>query len=163
MLTPVTPPCYLTANQSENCAPADHTPCEPLPCLDFKNALLKPTEESGFWALAAPDSLLGVCNKRCTFLHHTPVSVDWLYSARASGPKFGSVTIDNKSADIQGSSKSKLESDLDGPWTYEPSLRNDRHNCLKGEGKEKYVFSSKYIWRERLLSEMLFCFKNLNL
>lgn len=36
------------------------------------------------------------CDKCCTFLHHSPVSVDWLYRARASGPKFGSVTVGDK-------------------------------------------------------------------
>ena len=29
MLTPVTPLCYLTISQSENCAWADHIPCSP--------------------------------------------------------------------------------------------------------------------------------------
>ena len=51
MLTPVTPPCYLTNNQSQNCAQADHIPCNHppphLPHLAFKNALLKPTGEFG--------------------------------------------------------------------------------------------------------------------
>ena len=47
MLTPVTPPCYLTINQSENCARADHIPWNALPHLAFKNALLKPLRESG--------------------------------------------------------------------------------------------------------------------
>ena len=32
------------------------------------------------------------CNKCYTFLHHNPVSVDWLYCMQASGPTFGSVT-----------------------------------------------------------------------
>ena len=31
-----------------------------------------------FWAAALLGSLLTRCNKRCTFLHHNPVSVDWL-------------------------------------------------------------------------------------
>lgn len=31
MLTPVTLPCYLTINQSENCAQADHIPCDISP------------------------------------------------------------------------------------------------------------------------------------
>ena len=31
MLTPVTPPCYLTNNQSQNCAQADHIPCNHHP------------------------------------------------------------------------------------------------------------------------------------
>ena len=31
MLTPVTPHCDLTTSQSENCAQADHRPCDPPP------------------------------------------------------------------------------------------------------------------------------------
>ena len=62
MLTPKIPPCYLTINQSENCAQAEHTPCDPLPHTVFKNPSLK-------------------ANKHCTFLCHKPVSVDWLYCA----------------------------------------------------------------------------------
>ena len=52
--TPVTPPCYLTINQSENCAQAHHIPCNPpFLHLAFKNALLKPFGEFGaFWARA---------------------------------------------------------------------------------------------------------------
>ena len=42
MLSPVTPPSYLTISQSENCARADHTPCDTPPShLAFKNALPK--------------------------------------------------------------------------------------------------------------------------
>ena len=75
-------------------------PATPLPNLAFKNALLKPIGEfRWFWALAALNSLSGAYNKGCTFLHHTPVSVDWLYCARASGPKFRSETYCWRSAD----------------------------------------------------------------
>ena len=53
MLTPGTPPCYLTINQSENCAAADHRPLDAPPSLAFKNALLKPLREFGmFWTRA---------------------------------------------------------------------------------------------------------------
>ena len=37
-------------------------------------------------------SLLGICNKHCTFLHPILGSAGWLYCVRGSGPKFGSVT-----------------------------------------------------------------------
>ena len=50
MLTPVTPPCYRTNNQSGNWAQADQIPCSPaphLPYLAFKKALLKPIGEFG--------------------------------------------------------------------------------------------------------------------
>ena len=47
MLSPVTLPCYLTINQSENCAQADHIPWNALPHLAFKNVLLKPMREFG--------------------------------------------------------------------------------------------------------------------
>ena len=49
MLTPVTPPCYLTISQSENCAGADHIPCNPPPYLAFIYALPKPLGSSGFF------------------------------------------------------------------------------------------------------------------
>ena len=45
LLAPVTPPCYLTTNQSGNGAQADHAPLTPLPYLAFKNASLKPIME----------------------------------------------------------------------------------------------------------------------
>ena len=48
---------------------------------------------SGLLSTGYLDSFLVPHNKRCTFLHHKPVTVDWLYCRRASGPKFGSVTI----------------------------------------------------------------------
>ena len=37
MLTPVTLPCYLTINQSENCAKADHIPWGSPPSLGLQN------------------------------------------------------------------------------------------------------------------------------
>ena len=46
-----------------------------------------------FWALAAQNSGLVSCNKRCTFLHHTLASVDRLYCVPETGSKFGSVTF----------------------------------------------------------------------
>ena len=49
MLIPVTPPCYLTVNQSENCTQADHIPWDVLPHLAFKNALLKLTGNFGLF------------------------------------------------------------------------------------------------------------------
>ena len=41
---------------------------------------------------SCPGLLVWPCYKRCTFLHHDPVSVHWLYSLRASRPKLGLVT-----------------------------------------------------------------------
>ena len=41
-------PNYLTTHQSENCAWADHVPCDPLPHTVFKNPSLKVTGE--FWS-----------------------------------------------------------------------------------------------------------------
>ena len=38
-------------------------------------------------------SCLAPFNKHCTFLHHNPVSVDWLYCAWANEHNFGSVTF----------------------------------------------------------------------
>ena len=39
------------------------------------------------------DSLLGTCNRRCTFLHHNHLSADWLYHSWESGPKFSNRTV----------------------------------------------------------------------
>ena len=39
MLTSPTPPCSITISQSENCAQANHRPCDPAPS-HFKNVLL---------------------------------------------------------------------------------------------------------------------------
>ena len=39
-VNPCDPPCYLTINQSENRAQADHTPWDPVPQLAFKNTSL---------------------------------------------------------------------------------------------------------------------------
>ena len=79
MLTPVTPPCYRTFNQSENCAQLITCPGMPLPFLAFKNGLVKPF---------ADFRLL----EHYTFLHHSLVSVDWLYCMSACGPEFVLVT-----------------------------------------------------------------------
>lgn len=42
---------------------------------------------SRFGVWAAHSTSLASCNKCCTFLQHHPVSVDWLYCGRTSGPK----------------------------------------------------------------------------
>ena len=55
-------------------------PGTPLPHLAFKNASLKPIREFGLLEhelFRAP--CLAPYNKCCTFLHHNPASVDWLY------------------------------------------------------------------------------------
>ena len=52
--TSMTPPCYLTINQSENSA--DHMP---LPYVTFKNAFLEPMGSSGVLSTSYQDSLLG--------------------------------------------------------------------------------------------------------
>ena len=48
------------------------------------------------WKLSGSSGVLNTslvyCNKCCLFLPYSQVSIDWLYCARASGPKFGSVT-----------------------------------------------------------------------
>ena len=45
MLTPVTWPGYLTINQLEHCAQADHKPYYSLPHLVLKSPWLKPSGE----------------------------------------------------------------------------------------------------------------------
>ena len=39
------------------------------------------------------DTFPGACHRRCTSLHHTPVSGDWLCCTWVGGPEFGLVTI----------------------------------------------------------------------
>ena len=56
-----------------------HTLRLPSLTLPLKMPPWSPLGSLMFWAWAAPDSLSGSCSKRCTFLHHNPVSVDWLY------------------------------------------------------------------------------------
>lgn len=97
ILTPKISHCYLNTNQSEEWTRAYHTlmtssltlPLKTLPwnLLVFCSGLLT-------WAACAP--CLAPCwapwNK-CTFLHHNPVSIYWLYLSWASRPRFASVTI----------------------------------------------------------------------
>ena len=56
---PETSPCYLTINQSEDCAQADHAPCDSLPHIVFQNPSLK--------AIGEFDS----------FKHELPVLLAW--------------------------------------------------------------------------------------
>ena len=67
-------------------------PRTPLPHLSFKKAFLKPTWELGCFEYELPGLFLVPYNKHCNFLHHSPVSVDWLYCIPSKGPKFGSLT-----------------------------------------------------------------------
>ena len=69
-------------------------PATPLPHLAFKNALLTPIGELGYFEHSHSwTPCLVPYNKRCAFLHHNSGSVDGLYSEWARGPKFGLVTI----------------------------------------------------------------------
>ena len=85
-----------------------HSPGTPLPHYALKNTLLKPIEEFRvFWPLAAWTPCLTTCNKRCTFLHHNSLSVDWpkdrwadpslvllwYITASSNGPSFHSVYL----------------------------------------------------------------------
>ena len=56
-------------------------------------------------------SFLGACNKHCTFLHHNPVSGDWLYCARESRPKFGSVTISHQKHHIKSTNNQNIKNE----------------------------------------------------
>lgn len=94
MLTPLTALCYLTINRSENCAPADHRSWDSPSSPGLEKCL--PETHWGvqaFWALAAQNSGLIFCNKRCTLLHYKLPSVDRLYCVPETGLKFGSVTF----------------------------------------------------------------------
>lgn len=50
-----------------------------------------PSGNSGSLSTSRLDSSCGTCSERCTFLHHHPVSADWLYQVRARRT-FGLVT-----------------------------------------------------------------------
>ena len=115
------------ANQSKNCAGADHTPCSSLPHTAFNTPSLKV-----FWAWAAHSPPLAPCNKCCTFLHHNLVSVDSFYCPRMSGPKFGSVTILPKELCVKFLSRTKVL------WR--------RYVIYFGHGSEIWTWWSGYIW-----------------
>ena len=68
---------YLTS-QSENHSWAES------PSLSLKSILSLEHE--------LPLLLAQPCKTSCTFLHHHPVSGDWLYCPRVRGPRFASVT-----------------------------------------------------------------------
>ena len=58
-----------------------------------QHCLKKPLSKSQwrvwvFWAWATHSPCLVPCNKRCTFLHHNLVSVDWLCCETVSRPEF---------------------------------------------------------------------------
>ena len=59
--------------------------CSSLPYPEIRQEL-RPFEHK------LPALVAWPCKTSCTFLHHNPVSGDWLYCRRARGPKFASVT-----------------------------------------------------------------------
>ena len=63
------------------------------PTLSLKTLPWKPSGSSGPLSMSCPFSLLGNCNKRCTFFRHFPGSVDWLYCT--SGPQWTQVWFGN--------------------------------------------------------------------
>lgn len=87
----LTPDC-LTVSQSGECPWIDNTPHTFLPLCVFKNLSLEAIREFGFGALATWIPCWEPCNRHCTFFNHNLVSADWVYCARVTGPKFGSVT-----------------------------------------------------------------------
>ena len=82
---------HVSHCQAGECPQADHAPTTSLPHSSLKIFPWKPSGSSD-WALAVPNFCTAHYNKRCTFLPHNPMSVDRLYCAQTSGPKFGSVT-----------------------------------------------------------------------
>ena len=77
---------HLDANQSDNCAWADHALCGSHPHFCWRLPWKPSHSHFGVWA--AHSTSLASCNKCCPFFQHNPVSVDWLYCVRTSGPKF---------------------------------------------------------------------------
>ena len=66
---------------------------DPTPITLSVKASLKAVKRADSFEHQLPwTPCLAPCNKCCTLLHHSLVSVDWLYSVRASGLKSGSVT-----------------------------------------------------------------------
>lgn len=90
MKIPETPPYYFTTNQSEE-SHAFHS-WLPQTC-PLKTLPWKQSGSSSLLSTSCPISLLGACNKCCTILHHSPVSVGGLCCTWARGLKFGLVTV----------------------------------------------------------------------
>ena len=83
MLTPVTLPCYVTVNQAESCAWADHMPWDTKCFAQSRQGVW------AFWALMSWTPCKASYNKCCTFLHHNLMAVGWLYCALwARGSRF---------------------------------------------------------------------------
>lgn len=93
MLTPVTPSCSLTINQSENLV-HKLTTYPATPQLAFQNASLNSSRSLGVLSIRCPGPLPGASQwKAGTFLYHDPLSIEWLYCLEAVGPQFASVTL----------------------------------------------------------------------
>ena len=90
---PKTLPCYLTVNQSENYAQADHVPCDPLPHTVFKNPSLKALGEFRSFENELP-VLLAWCPAMNSVHSFATTPCQWIgFSARqVSRPKFSLVT-----------------------------------------------------------------------
>ena len=88
-------PNYLTTHQSENCAWADHIPCDPLHHTVFKNPSLKVPGE--FWSFEHELPILPAWshNTHCTFLYHTWYQYLGFAAHQMSKPKiwFSSKTL----------------------------------------------------------------------
>lgn len=67
-------------------------PPTPSLMLFFKMLPRKPLGSSGLLSSGCPGLLAWHRGINCTFLHHNPVSVEWLYCTWVNGPKSGSVT-----------------------------------------------------------------------
>ena len=88
MLTPMTPSCYLTINQSGDRVGAGHIPCDTPPSLCLLKCFAETLLGDQSFRARASHLFSLYChfyNKHCTFLHHNPVSVAWLYHLWASG------------------------------------------------------------------------------
>ena len=116
---------FLDARTSENCAQADHIPCSPLPHAVFKNWGVWV-----FWAWAACSHFAPAINPVLRpQLPHNLVSIDWLYCARVSRPKTGSVThLPTTSTKVEAKSNNVCEilccnfSDIKPSWRSDTAL-----------------------------------------
>ena len=89
---PETLPHYLTVNQAENYAQADHVPYDPLPHTVFKNPSLKALGEFRSFENELPVLLAWCPAINTMFLPHKSVSVDWLFCTLSEQNQCGSVT-----------------------------------------------------------------------
>ena len=160
-------PNYPTNNQSEECPPVDLAYSNLLTYPAFKHFSLKPSWEFRVQDLSIsyPNSLLRVCSKCCTFLHHNPASVDWLYTS--SRFKLGFVAIWHKEREIRQevTKRSKKEgiNEKDGNLEWASKRERFIREVRKREdtGKKQTQLTHEQSWFELCSSTYMLAFSNI--